>query len=59
MPLWLMQNLGLLLNLTRSGFRILILRDASALANAEASVSKNQFGFSIVSVKFEFYFTRN
>jgi len=54
-----MQNLGLLLNLTRSGFRILILRDASALANAEASVSKNQFGFSIVSVKFEFYFTRN
>jgi len=34
--------------LKRSGFRILILKDTSVLANAEASLFENQFGFSII-----------
>jgi len=35
------------LYLAPSGFRILILKDASALANAEALLFENQFGFRI------------
>jgi len=32
----------------QSGFRILILRGASAFANGEASILENQFSFSIL-----------
>jgi hypothetical protein len=32
-----------MLYITRSGYQILILKDASALTNAEASPSENQF----------------
>jgi len=35
------------LYLTRSWFQIFILKDASVLANAEASISENQFSFNI------------
>ena len=41
------------LYLTRSWFQIFILKDASVLANAEASISENQSGFSIIK-KFSF-----
>jgi len=40
------------INLARSGFWLLILKDTSALANAEASLSENQFDFSIQHIVF-------